>query len=504
MKVFYSTMGSYYNVFKNLDDFLRKDVVLESAFYISDKAYINKNFKNSLPENIKYIKEWELYYLQENDIYDSKTLQRIETTYFTEESIWRAIINDRRLYNGVYSKYKQDYNSTFSEDQILSIFQKTFLAIENFFDRFSPDLIIGSNPSTLGEYIIMLIAKKREIKIIIPRHTKIKNHFAVVNNLKEFFPNIISTFEQKSFDESSRNEAKKYLNEFKRKQGIIYEGSIIRGNFLVKNAFKFFLAFPKLLVKEYVLKPFKKIDLHSRGNDIYKLFLIGVLKDVRSIYFQKRYRKLFINLNSIKEKKYIYFPLHSEPEVAITLYSKGYYNQIELIREISFNLPVGYTLIVNEHPRNIGKRKIGYYKKLSSIPNVAIASFEVRSFDIIKYSSLVVVLSGFIGFEASLLKKPVISLGIANYNILPKSIINGVKNIKDLYSEIQYSLFHYQYNESILLDYLSSVIFNSTRINFYNVLLAKNRMGKSSDLNDFNENIESLARLIKQNIKAKI
>ena len=161
-------------------------------------------------------------------------------------------------------------------------------------------------------------------------------------------------------------------------------------------------------------------------------------------------------------------------------------------------------LIVNEHPRNVGKRKIGYYKKLSSIPNVSIASFEVKSFDVIKHSSLVVVLSGFIGFEASLLRKPVVSLGIANYNILPKKIINSVKNIKDLYTEIQYSLKNYQYDETTLLDYLSSIISNSTKINFYNVLLSKNRMGKSLDLNSFDENLMSLARLIKSNVKDEI
>ena len=503
MKVFYSTMGSYFNVFKELDDVLRQEIISESAFYISDREYIKKKFKNSLPTNSKYIKEWELYSLNKNSSYDPNLLKRIESEYFEEESIWRGIINDRRLYNGVYCKYKQDYNSTFNEKQILSIFQKTFVTIEDFFNSFSPDLVIGSNPSTLGEYIIMTIAQKRGIEIYIPRHTKIKNYFTVANNLKEIFPKIISSFKMNDFDQASQIEAKKYLEEFNHKQGVVYEGSIIKGNFFIRNTLNFVLNFPKLFVKQYFVKPFTKIDLHSRGNDIYKLFLVGVLKDFRSLYFQKRYQNVFSNLTAIKEKKYIFFPLHSEPEVAITLYSKGYYNQIELIREISFNLPVGYTLVVNEHPRNIGKRKIGFYKKLSSIPNVSVASFNIRSFDLIKYSSLVIVLSGFIGFEAALLKKPVLSLGIANYNILPKSVINSVKNIKDLYSEIQYSLIHYQYDESILLNYLSSVIFNSKRINFYNVLLSKNRMGKSSDLGSFNENIKSLAGLIKLNIEAK-
>ena len=156
--------------------------------------------------------------------------------------------------------------------------------------------------------------------------------------------------------------------------------------------------------------------------------------------------------------------------------------------------------MVNEHPRNIGKRKIGFYKKISSIPNVSMANFNVNTYDLIENSSLVIVLSGFVGFESALLKKPVIALGNANYKILPKKIINKVENIKDLYREIQFSLGNYNYDEESILDYLSSVIFHSGKVNFYNVLLAKDRMGKSSDLDDYDQNINALTNLIKYHI----
>ena len=497
-RIFYSSMGSFYKVCKSVDESLRKDMNVESAFYVCDKDYITKNISDN--KNSKYIYEWELYDIKPNDSYSLKILNRIEKEYFLDKSVWRAIVNDRRLYNGVYCKYKQDYNSTFSFDELLTIFQKTFLKIESFFNTFSPNIIIGSTPSTLGEYIIITIAKKRNIKIIIPRHTKIKNRFTVVDNLNESFPKIKLSFDKKDFDTTSKEEAFDYIQEFNRKRGVIYEGSIKRGNYLLKNLVKFILAFPKLLVKEYIVKKIKGVDLHGRGNDIYKLFLIGIAKDFRAIFYPFFYKKTFKNLKEIKSDKYLFFPLHSEPEVAITLFSKGFYNQIELIREISFNLPVGYKLMVNEHPRNIGKRKIGFYKKISSIPNVSMANFNVNTYDLIENSSLVIVLSGFVGFESALLKKPVIALGNANYKILPKKIINKAENIKDLYREIQFSLGNYSYDEESILDYLSSVIFHSRKVNFYNVLLAKDRMGKSSDLDDYDQNINALTNLIKYHI----
>ena len=141
-RIFYSSMGSFYKVFKSVDESLRKDMNVESAFYVCDKDYITKNISDN--KNSKYIYEWELYDIKPNDSYSLKILNRIEKEYFLDKSVWRAIVNDRRLYNGVYCKYKQDYNSTFSFDELLTIFQKTFLKIESFFNTFSPNVIIGS------------------------------------------------------------------------------------------------------------------------------------------------------------------------------------------------------------------------------------------------------------------------------------------------------------------------------------------------------------------------
>ena len=83
-------------------------------------------------------------------------------------------------------------------------------------------------------------------------------------------------------------------------------------------------------------------------------------------------------------------------------------------------------------------------------------------------------------------------------------MINKVENIKDLYREIQFSLGNYNYDEESILDYLASVIFHSGKVNFYNVLLANDRMGKSSDLDDYDQNINALTNLIKYHIKRLI
>ncbi|MDP6893688.1 MAG: hypothetical protein QF731_10970, partial [Verrucomicrobiota bacterium] len=78
----------------------------------------------------------------------------------------------------------------------------------------------------------------------------------------------------------------------------------------------------------------------------------------QDIYFKNKY----IDQSKLGEINYIFFPLHAEPEIALSIFSKYYQNQIELIRNIALALPMNYRLIVKEHPRNIGRRSNNYYK----------------------------------------------------------------------------------------------------------------------------------------------
>ena len=62
----------------------RKDMNVESAFYVCDKDYITKNISDN--KNSKYIYEWELYDIKPNDSYSLKILNRIEKEYFLDKS----------------------------------------------------------------------------------------------------------------------------------------------------------------------------------------------------------------------------------------------------------------------------------------------------------------------------------------------------------------------------------------------------------------------------------
>ena len=164
---------------------------------------------------------------------------------------------------------------------------------------------------------------------------------------------------------------------------------------------------------------------------------------------------------------------------------------------------MNFRLIVKEHPRNIGRRSSKYYQKIQNIPNVHMVNPNTNTNKIIKNSKLVIVLSGFIGFESVLQNKPVIVLGNAIYNMLSKNTINYVDNIKSLKKEINYSINNFKYNEDEIYSFLNAIFKNSKRINLYTVLLQKKgRAGGSKySLEEYKKNVSALSELIENEIK---
>ena len=91
------------------------------------------------------------------------------------------------------------------------------------------------------------------------------------------------------------------------------------------------------------------------------------------IFLKRYYRQSFIEKNFGKkineDSRFIYFPLHVEPERQTLIVAPFYTNQIELITNIVKSLPVGYKLFVKEHSgqKISGWREISYYKNYANL-----------------------------------------------------------------------------------------------------------------------------------------
>ncbi|MGE4319369.1 MAG: hypothetical protein AB7E96_10780 [Deferribacterales bacterium] len=102
------------------------------------------------------------------------------------------------------------------------------------------------------------------------------------------------------------------------------------------------------------------------------------------------------------EGKYVYFPLHCQPEASIDVLGGFYSDQLSLIRAVSKSLPSGIILAVKEHPKGIGMRRPSFFREIDSLPNTVNVSPFTDSAEIIKGAEAVVSVSGTACYEAAL------------------------------------------------------------------------------------------------------
>lgn len=105
----------------------------------------------------------------------------------------------------------------------------------------------------------------------------------------------------------------------------------------------------------------------------------------------------------------IFFAFQYQPEQSTLSQGIFYANQIALVENISKSLPLGYTLIVKEHPWGRGARPVWQYRHLSGLYNVRFC--DAPSKEIISRVEAVIAISGTVGFEGVALDKPTVILG---------------------------------------------------------------------------------------------
>lgn len=129
-------------------------------------------------------------------------------------------------------------------------------------------------------------------------------------------------------------------------------------------------------------------------------------------------------------KKYVYMALHFQPEASTIVCAQKYEKQIFFIDSWAKSLPADTLLYIKEHYSNIGHRKEDFYITLKQYPNVVVIDPWENSRDLILHAEAVTTLTGTVGWEGMLLRKPVILGGNVFYENAP-----GVVKVDDIYQQ---------------------------------------------------------------------
>ena len=123
-----------------------------------------------------------------------------------------------------------------------------------------------------------------------------------------------------------------------------------------------------------------------------------------------KYLKKIYNVNKadLKKLKYVYFPLITEPEIALQGVASDFF-QLTAINILSRDLPSDYRIIVKEHLLSIGRRPNQFYDQITSLKNVLIADPLDLGLEYIKNAKLIACITGTAGWEAAAMGVPVLS-----------------------------------------------------------------------------------------------
>lgn len=108
---------------------------------------------------------------------------------------------------------------------------------------------------------------------------------------------------------------------------------------------------------------------------------------------------------------FCFFPLQVEPEASIMSFSPWFRDQFEAARLVSQAVPVGWKVLVKEHPSMVRHRSRRFLRRLQQLPNVRLVAPTISSHDMITRSHFVFCITGTATFEAKILGKPAYCMG---------------------------------------------------------------------------------------------
>ncbi len=308
---------------------------------------------------------------------------------------------------------KRYYNMSLDERKHL--YYEMLRYWQGIIDKLKPEVIIFPNiPHTVYNYLIYELARMRGIKTLMFEDTQIGNRLLLLEDWQESCERLKMELEKNRGKIFNVEDLKVDLQEYYKLQSD-----------LKKDATPYYMKHYKNQAtgKKFLYHKYKIIIAAIKNGTIFKRIAdyAGKLK----INPQKEYRGL--QKKADLTKKFIYLPLHFQPERTTSPMGGAYVDQILMIETLAAALPRDWAIYVKEHPSQLwlnglnysSCRYPGYYEKISRLNNVYLISPETNSYELIKYCQALATVTGTAGWEAVLRLKPVIVFGYAWYRDCP-------------------------------------------------------------------------------------
>lgn len=149
-----------------------------------------------------------------------------------------------------------------------------------------------------------------------------------------------------------------------------------------------------------------------------------------------RLKKLY---RPMPETPFVYYPLHVPADMALTLRSPEYLDQVATIDFLLRTLPDTNVLVVKEHPAQIGAISAGRLFELARrFDNFVLLPPQTNNYAVLGRADAIVSVNSKSGAEAVLLGKPVVVMGDAFYRSCP--LVFAVNRLSDVPQRLREAL----------------------------------------------------------------
>lgn len=283
-------------------------------------------------------------------------------------------------------------------------------------DKYRPEAIIFPTiPHAVYDYLIYSLAKVKKIKTVLMEQIWVGDRMVIMTDYKNgseaVFAELGRHLTQKEvlLDGMSEDLQREYKLQNSKEDATPLCVTHIKDRYS---------GFQLLKLKARIL--FKSIlDL-----SIFRKLLAYLLK-----YFDSNIKKEYERVQQKPDlsKKFIYFPLHYQPERNSSPQGGVYVDQILMAETLSASLPDGWYIYIKEHPVQwlvrglsyFSYRFRGYYEDLAKLKNIKLVPMKTDTYELMKYAQAVATITGTAGWEALVRKKPVLAFGYPWYQHCP-------------------------------------------------------------------------------------
>lgn len=414
---------------------------------------------------------------------DMKYLKHFEEKY--KINLWQLAYSER-----IFFQFNEYYKFTY--DEILLILEQECKFFENTLDEINPNFLFIRITDYHRLHLLYEICKARGIKTLmlgLPRfgfRTMISTEYDKIDYLDEIL------HDNDYGSSKTIVQLQDYMEKFSHFRNVSKLATMGQSKNMLKRVVKYLL--------------FMILARNINYGDFYAHYGMSLLRiKLKKIPFiiKKFYRRYFINKNCVYEIdsniKFVYFPLHVEPERSISITAPFYTNQVEVVTHIAKSLPVGYQLYVKDHPvmKIRGWRKISFYKKILDLPNVKLIHPSIKPDILFKNCSMVVTIAGTTALEAAFYEKPSIVFVDTIYSHLP--FVHRIRNLEDLPNVIRTWLQkEFDFNRS-LNDFVNLIDKTSFEFDLIGLKLAiRNKFYKQFFLGDANILVSEMKSFLKE------